>query len=168
MRQITGPFATTTPEATGVLHIFTSDQVSILKFMRNCFPTAMLKFLDVLLTLIHFALIGFNLFGWIWVKTRKAHLITVAATAFSWFILGIWFGWGYCPITHWEWMVKEKLGETNLPNSFIKYYADKISGKDLDASVVDAITLMPFLLVIIIAVYLNFFRRKKDRAYRAS
>jgi len=118
-----------------------------------------LKLLDILLTFAHFALIGFNLFAWIWPATRKAHLITVAATAFSWFILGIWFGWGYCPITHWEWNVKERLGETNLPNSFIKYYADKISGKDIDPSVIDTTTLFVFLVVIAITVYVNFFNR---------
>ena len=120
----------------------------------------LLKFLDILLTFTHFALIGFNLFGWIWRKTRKAHLITVAGTAFSWFVLGIWFGWGYCPITDWQWKVKEKLGEINLPNSFIKYYADKISGKNIDPVIVDSLTFISFLVVIVLTVYLNFFKRK--------
>jgi hypothetical protein len=125
----------------------------------------LLKLLDILLTLAHFVLIGFNLLGWIWQKTRKAHLITVAATAFSWFVLGIWFGWGYCPITHWQWQVKKKLGETDLPNSFIKYYADKIGGKDIDPSVVDTATLFTFLAVILLTVYLNFLR-KTNKASR--
>jgi len=118
-----------------------------------------LKFQDILLTLAHFVLIGFNLFGWIWKKTRKAHLITVTATAFSWFVLGIWFGWGYCPITDWQWKVKEKLGETNLPNSFIKYYAVKISGKNIDPSIVDTATLISFLIVFVLTIYFNFFKR---------
>ena len=120
----------------------------------------MLKFFDILLTLAHFLLIGFNIFGWIWPRTRKAHLITVAATTFSWFVLGIWFGWGYCPITDWQWKVKEKLGETDLPNSFIKYDADKIGGKDIDAKIVDMATLIVFLAVIILAVVLNFFSKR--------
>jgi uncharacterized protein DUF2784 len=120
----------------------------------------MLKFLDILLTFTHFAIIGFNLLGWIWAKTRKAHLIVVAATAFSWFVLGIWFGWGYCPITEWQWNVKERLGETNLPNSFIKYYADKITMKDVNPSLVDMVTLVTFLVVIAHTIYLNFFKRK--------
>jgi len=122
----------------------------------------LLKFLDILLTFAHFALIGFNLFGWISPRTRKAHLITVAATAFSWFVLGIWFGWGYCPITHWQWNVKKQLGETNLPNSFIKYYADKISGKDIDALIVDRVTLIVFLTVIVLTVFLNFVLRRRQ------
>ena len=122
-----------------------------------------LKLLDIFLSFLHFAIIGFNLFGWIWPATRKAHLVTVAATAFSWFGLGIFYGWGYCPITQWEWQVKQKLGETNLPNSFIKYYADKISGTDVDPALVDHFTLGFFLVVIILSVYLNFFRRKSAR-----
>ena len=120
----------------------------------------MLKLLDVFLSLVHFVLIGFNLFGWIWRKTRKTHLITISATAFSWFVLGIWFGWGYCPITDWEWKVKERLGETNLPNSFIKYYADKISGKNIDATLIDHFTLGFFLAAILLTIYFNFFHKK--------
>ena len=121
----------------------------------------MLKLLDIFLSFLHFALIGFNLFAWIFPKTRKAHLITISATAFSWFGLGIFYGWGYCPITDWEWQVKEKLGETNLPNSFIKYYADKITGKDVDPGLIDGFTLGFFLAAIILSVYVNFFRKKR-------
>ena len=139
---------------------FFSDKVTFRLLCVKLISHSLLKFLDILLTLAHFVLIGFNLFGWIWAKTRKAHLMTVAATTFSWFVLGIWFGWGYCPITDWQWKVKEKLGETNLPNSFIKYYADKISGKDIDPGVVDTTTLVVFLAVIILAVFLNFFYKQ--------
>jgi len=92
---------------------------------------------------------------------RIVHLLTVAATAFSWFVLGIWFGWGYCPITHWQWNVKKQLGETNLPNSFIKYYADKISGKDIDPIIVDRATLIVFLAVIVLTTFLYFVDRKR-------
>lgn len=120
----------------------------------------MLQFLDILLTLAHLALIFFNLFAWIFPRLRRAHLITVAATAGSWFILGIWFGTGYCPITDWQWQVKEKLGETNLPASFVKYMADKLTGKDFDASFIDGVTLGTFVMAIILAIYFNFGKRR--------
>jgi hypothetical protein len=87
-------------------------------------------------------------------------LITIGATAFSWFGLGIFYGWGYCPITEWEWNVKARLGETHLPNSFIKYYADKITGKDINATLIDNFTLGFFLAAIILSVYFNFFKKK--------
>ena len=118
----------------------------------------LLRILDIFLTLFHLVIIGFNLFGWIW--KPKLHLILVLLTAGCWFILGIWFGWGYCPITDWEWQIKEKLGEQNLPNSFIEYYADKISGQNINSSLIDALTAGCFFIAAILSVYLNFFRRK--------
>ena len=123
----------------------------------------MLKFLDILYTIIHLLIIGFNLFGWIWPLTRKAHLITIGATAASWFILGIWFGWGYCPVTDWQWDVKEKLGERDLPASFITYFANKLTAKDFSDRLVNEITLIIFVLLIIITVYVNFFRKPSTR-----
>jgi hypothetical protein len=119
-----------------------------------------LRTLDLLLTLLHFAIIGFNLFGWIWKPARKAHIICIAITAGCWFILGIWFGIGYCPVTDWQWHIKEKLGETNLPGSFIKYYADKISGRDVDDSFIDTMTGGCFFLAALLSVYVNFIKKR--------
>jgi hypothetical protein len=119
-----------------------------------------LQILDFLLSIVHLVLIGFNLLGWIWPQTRKAHLITIVATAASWFILGIWYGMGYCPVTDWQWDVKEKLGETNLPNSFIKYFADKVTGKNLNPSLIDTITVCLFVTAALLSVYVNFFKKK--------
>jgi len=117
-----------------------------------------LGILDLFLTLLHFAIIGFNLFGWIWKPLRKAHLICIAVTAGCWFILGIWYGIGYCPITDWDWSIKEKLGETNLPGSFIKYYADKISGKSVNDSFIDTMTAGCFFMAAMLSVYVNFIK----------
>jgi hypothetical protein len=121
---------------------------------------SMLDLLNILYTIAHLVLIGFNLLGWIWQKTRKAHLVTLALTTLSWFLLGIWFGWGYCPLTDWHWDVKEKMGETNLPSSFIKYFADKLTGADIHSGLVDGITVGGLLFAIIAAVYVNFFLPK--------
>ena len=115
---------------------------------------------DYFFTIFHLFIILFTLLGWIWHRTRKLHFILVCATLSSWFILGIWFGIGYCPVTDWQWQVKESLGEQNLPASFIKYFADKISGRNIDAEVVDFFTGIGFLFAIIAAVYFRFFKRK--------
>src|SRR5687768_18439227 len=120
----------------------------------------MLQLLDILLTLVHLILIGFNLLGWIWAKTRKLHLICILLTAFSWLVLGIWFGMGYCPVTDWQWQVKRKLGETDLPASFIKYFADKITGMDFSASLVNTVTVVVFAVAAVLSIYFNFVRRK--------
>lgn len=119
-----------------------------------------LNVLDFIYTLVHLLIIGFNLFAWAFPATRKLHLYGVALTLACWLILGIWYGIGYCPVTDWQWQVKAQLGEQNLPNSFVKYYADKISGQSVDANLIDVLTAGSFLLSIIISVYLNFFSKK--------
>ena len=121
----------------------------------------MLHLLDLFFSFLHIAFTLFNLVGWIWPKTRKLHLITIGATAASWFILGIWYGWGYCFLTDWQWGVKEKLGERNLPSSFIKYFADKLTGKDIDPTLVTNVTLICFVGAVIATVYVNWPRRRK-------
>lgn len=123
-----------------------------------------LHLLDMLLTAVHLLIIGFNLLGWIWLRTRKLHFIGVCVTAGCWFILGIWFGIGYCPVTDWQWQVKEKLGEHNLPNSFIKYFIDKITGIQVSASLIDVLTAACFFAAILLSVYVNFFKKRKSGA----
>jgi hypothetical protein len=81
------------------------------------------------------------------------------ATTASWFILGIWFGLGYCPVTDWQWQVKSKLGERNLPASFIEYYADKITGYNFSTSFIDIVTLVSFLLAVLLSLYFNFIQK---------
>jgi len=115
---------------------------------------------DFLFTVLHLLIVGFNLLGWIWRSTRKLHFVLVLFTAGSWLVLGIWYGLGYCPVTDWQWQVKAHLGETNLPNSFIKYYADKITGQDVSAGFIDAATAICFAIAATLSVYLNFFRKK--------
>ena len=127
----------------------------------------MLIFLDVLYTIIHFLLIGFNLTGWLWRKTRKIHLLTLALTAVCWFVLGIWYGWGYCPLTDWHWNVKEKLGEEHLPGSFVKYMADRITGLDINAALIDYITLGCLIGAVIASLYVNFIHVKRKKPEKA-
>ena len=121
----------------------------------------MTHFLDIGLTILHVLLMVFNLTGWIWPRTRKLHLITLIATAISWLILGIWYGFGYCPLTDWHWSIKEKMGERNLPNSFVKYLADKITGNEVNSSLIDTVTVGCLIFAIIAAVYVNFIKRRK-------
>jgi len=120
-----------------------------------------LRLLDFLLTICHLLIVGFNLFGWIWRKTRLAHFGGVMITAACWFIVGIWYGIGYCPVTDWQWQIKEKLGERNLPNSFIKYWADRLTGTDVNTQFIDVLTAVCFAAALLISVYLNFFAKRK-------
>jgi hypothetical protein len=52
-------------------------------------------------------------------------------------------------------MVLEKLGKTDLPNSYMKYLGDRITGLDINAALVDNVTLYAFLAALILSVILN-------------
>lgn len=119
-----------------------------------------LMVLDFLLTILHLIIIGFNLLGWIFRPTRRAHFWFAMLTLGCWTILGIWYGLGYCPITDWQWSVKTQLGEQNLPGSFIKYFADKLTGLNINSELIDALTLGFFLIAIVCSIKLNFFTKK--------
>lgn len=115
----------------------------------------MYQLLDIFLFISHLILIGFNLFGWLFTRTRKLHLAAILLTFFSWLVLGQWYGIGYCPLTDREWQVKERLGERNLPDSFIKYLLDHVSGVDFDPGIINILTGVCFGLAAMLSVILN-------------
>jgi hypothetical protein len=120
---------------------------------------------DIFFVIFHTSLILFNLFGWIWKRTRKLNLLILALTGASWLFLGMIVGTiGYCPLTDWHFSILEKLGRTNLPNSYIKYLADRLTGSDINADLADKFTLYFFLTAFAISVFLNlrdYFRKRK-------
>ncbi|MCX8019963.1 MAG: DUF2784 domain-containing protein [Chitinophagaceae bacterium] len=113
-----------------------------------------LEFLNTFFYVFHTAFILFNLTGWIFPAWRKWHLITMSLTAFSWFILGIWYGWGYCLCTDWHWQVREKLGYSDISDSYIHFLLIKLTGINFDEHVVETGTLIIFLLVFMISLFL--------------
>ena len=128
----------------------------------------MLQLLDVVLTVIHLTIIVFNLFGWIQKRTRKAHLVSVGLTTTSWFILGIWYGIGYCPFTDWQWKVKAQLGEKNLPGNFVEYFLEKTTRYNFTSSFINTLIAACFFVAVILSIYVNFIlpaiKRKKMHA----
>lgn len=116
----------------------------------------MLKVLDFIFLWLHIVIIIFNLIGWIWYRTRKLHLVVVFATIFSWLLLGLKYGLGYCFLTDWHWDIKRKLGETDMPASFIKYFTDRYTPLELSSTVVDQLTAIFFGLAVVLTIYVNF------------
>ena len=114
-----------------------------------------LKFLDFLFFTVHSVFILFNVFGWILPRWRRMHLVALMITAFSWFGLGIWFGWGYCLCTDWHWQVREILGYQDMSSSYIHFLILKVTGANLSIDFVDACTLIIFLSAFIISTFLN-------------
>ncbi len=118
---------------------------------------------DWFFVVFHTGLTLFNVFGWMWKKTRFANFITLSITAASWFGLGIFYGIGFCPLTEWHWNVLEKLGERNLPGSYINYLVHRISAIAIDEKTTDTVTVLFFAFSLILSVYFNFFRKKTGR-----
>jgi hypothetical protein len=104
----------------------------------------------------------FNCFGWLWKKTRRWNLYTLLLTAASWFILGIWFGWGYCACTDWHWDVREKLGYFDQSKSYVHFLLLKLTGIDFNKNLVEKTTLTVFFVSLAISLLLNYrdYRRK--------
>ena len=113
------------------------------------------KILDIFFVFFHTFLIIFNLFGWIWKPVRRINLITLLLTGASWFILGIFFGIGYCPLTDWHWKVKIKLGQLPLPRSYVEYLVETITGFDFKQSVVDTVLIIGFFSAVFFSVFFN-------------
>jgi len=113
------------------------------------------QFLNIFFFVFHTLFTVFNVVGWIFPKTRKLHLITMSLTAFSWFILGIWYGWGYCFCTDWHWDVREKLGYHDRSNSYIHFLILKLTGVDLNENLVENITLILFIISFALSIWLN-------------
>lgn len=106
-----------------------------------------LVLIDWLFWLLHIAWIGFLLAGWAWRATRPYHLAACAVTAFSWFGLGLRYGFGYCPITDWHWQIKRRLGHFDLPHSFVELLLEQTLGLHVPSALVDWGVGLTFLVV---------------------
>jgi hypothetical protein len=114
------------------------------------------RILDIFFVVFHTSIILFNLFGWIWRKTRIYNLILLMLTGISWLVLGLLVGTlGYCPLTDWHFNVLNKLGVPDLPSSYVKYLADRLTGLNFDSSVVDKVTLYAFLAALGLSLIFN-------------
>ncbi len=119
---------------------------------------------NIFFFVFHTGLILFNLLGWIWPATRKWNLLTLGLTGISWFGLGIWYGWGYCPSTEWHWEVRLILGYRDMPYSYIKFLVDKLTGLDVNAQLVDIMTLIGYFLALIASLGTNWYTWKRQKA----
>ena len=122
-------------------------------------------YLDKLFLIVHTAIIVFNLLGWVWKPTRKYNLALLLLTAFSWIILGIWYGWGYCPLTEWHWNILEKIDVKDLPDSYITYLLERILHLKVDTSIVEKATVIGFIFAITFSIIFNI---KDYQKYRKS
>lgn len=120
------------------------------------------RIIDMFFLVFHSAIVLFSTTGWIWKKTRKIHLIVLGIIGSSWLFLGFIVGTlSYCPLTDWHFSVLEKLGRTELPISYVKYLADRITGLDFNARLVDSATLYVYFAALLLSVALNLKDRRR-------
>jgi hypothetical protein len=119
------------------------------------------QFLNIFFFVFHTLLTLFNITGWMFRATRKWNLITLLLTAFSWFVIGIWYGWGYCPCTDWHWQAREHLGYHDQQGSYIHFLLLQLTGINFNRNLVDNATLIIFLLSLGLSIWLNIRDRKK-------
>lgn len=130
-------------------------------------PEPFLKFIDVFFIGFHTSLILFNVFGWLVPRWRFANFISLSLTAFSWFILGIWFGWGYCVCTDWHWQIREMLGYHNTSSSYIHFLILELTNINIRGKSVDTYTAIVFVTAFLISFYLNL-RKWKAKNIKSS
>jgi hypothetical protein len=120
-------------------------------------------FLNIFFFVFHTCIILFIVFGWMWKKTRLANLILIVLTVFSWFFLGIWYGFGYCPCTDWHWQVRMKLGLYDTSTSYLEFLVEKLTGLDVSRALVDIFAVAFLVGAFCLSIMLNIrdLRKKK-------
>ena len=118
-------------------------------------------FLDYFFLFFHSALIVFNLFGWILKKTRKLHWVVLGSTLFSWFIMGYFYGWGYCILTDWHWDVLAELGKRPAQSVYVQYLLDRIFNWEVSRSFSDILTVSGLIFGLLGAVFSGWYTKKQ-------
>jgi hypothetical protein len=123
----------------------------------------MYEFLNIFFFVFHSCIVLFIVLGWIWKKTRLANLILILLTAISWFLLGIWYGFGYCPCTDWHWKVREKLGLYDTSTSYLEFLFEELTGLDVSRGLVDIFAVAFLAMAFCLSLVLNIRDLKKKK-----
>ena len=122
------------------------------------------SFLNIFFFVFHTSFTLFNITGWAIPRLRRWNLFTLLLTAFSWFFLGIWYGWGYCFCTDWHYHARERLGLPIEQGSYIRFLIYHLTGKNFSEQLVERATLLIFLISLLLSGSLNirdYLKRKR-------
>ncbi len=112
-------------------------------------------FFNALCHLFHLLLIVFVALGWLFPAYRMAHLGLIVLTLACWILLARWYGFGYCPITDWHWKMKQACGKERPKGSYIHLITEQISGRIMNADVVDKWVLIGTIMVSALSLIIN-------------
>ena len=123
----------------------------------------MLAALNILFLTLHTGLILFNVFGWIWPRTRPWNLLTQILTLGSWVGMGAFKGWGYCYCTDVHWSIRRQMGITDDPDTYIGFLIEKVTGLEVGGDFVFWLGLSVFSVSFFASLILNIrdIRRRK-------
>lgn len=121
------------------------------------------KIADIFFFVFHICLILFNLFGWLIKSLRKWNLFTLGLTAFSWFVLGAFYGFGYCFLTDWHWQIRDELGYPNPYNSYIHFLVTTVFSITVSERLVDILTAALFFAALVMSIITNLKDYRKSR-----
>jgi hypothetical protein len=109
-----------------------------------------LKILNFALHVTHLFVIGFSVIGWMFPATRLANLVLLLMILVSWYGFGPFFGkrsaYGYCVITDLQWRLRRRMGLEVPPWGYMKYLIDAVAGRQVDAGLIDRITVFAFFI----------------------
>jgi hypothetical protein len=120
-------------------------------------------FLNAAFFVFHTAWIALTSLGWLWRRARRWQLAAVAFTAASWFGLGFWYGWGYCPFTDWHYRVRERLGYDDPP-SYVQLLIRSVTGLDLATEWANAVAVVVLVVAALLGVVLTLRDRRRITA----
>lgn len=90
-----------------------------------------------------------------WPEWRLFHLAWIIMTLGSWYILGVWMGAGYCPVTDLHWTIKESLGGGRPMCDYIYYCLAKLPSTNWNTAHIEKATLFVTILAGAISLLLN-------------
>jgi hypothetical protein len=114
---------------------------------------------DYFFFIFHLLFILFVLTGWMIYRLRKVHLAVLLLTFSSWFILGIWYGIGFCPLTEWHWQILRMAGHRELPFSYVSFLIQRLTGIVPDDVIIDRLTAGLAVIALFFSVWVNFLRK---------
>lgn len=130
-------------------------------------PRWLLQLLDVGFFVAHSGIVVFNVFGWMWRRTRFANLILLLLTLASWLVLGAFHGVGYCICADWHFQVRRALGYRDLGDTYIGFLVWKLTGYLPRSGDVRLVSGSVFVLCLAASITLNM-RDRRSRSQAVS
>lgn len=111
--------------------------------------------LNALFHLLHLGIILFVMLAWSVPVLLPWHLLLTSLTLVCWFVLGLWLGIGFCPLSHWHWQLKQEHDSGRPRESYIHYVVQKASGRQFEGDLLDRLVVACTLLLFCVSVWRN-------------